>query len=156
MPMTDIQLKAQQNAIRQYQALYDDVLRTVGRRAPEPTLGQRCDDYRREALRMMKQTYLPRNHELFRVQMRALPDDALNVIEPQVLAAVPIEANNPIHVPFGELKKIEEVDPYGQVKQIKFIGQQSFVAQMGRPGRRVVSFNTPNGPMSASGGYLRR
>jgi hypothetical protein len=33
---------------------------------------------------------------------------------------------------------------------------ESFVKAMGRPGRRVVSFTTPHGPMDASGRYLRR
>ena len=32
--------------------------------------------------------------------------------------------------------------------------KESFVKGMGRPGRRVVSFNTPNGPVDASGRFL--
>jgi len=72
MPLTDIQLKAQQNSIRKFQELYDNVLRTVGSRAREPTLGQHCDDYRRETLRMMKRQFL-RNHELFGVKCEVLP-----------------------------------------------------------------------------------
>jgi hypothetical protein len=156
MAMTAEQLKLQQDSIRQYQAKYDDVLRGVGRRAPEPTLGQSLGSYRREMLRMMKQTFLPQNHKLFGIQMRGLEDDALGVVEPMVLQAVPVEAVNPMNVPRGEMKKVEEVDPYGQVKVIKFIGQECFVKQMGRPGRRVISFNTPNGPVDAGGRFLRR
>jgi hypothetical protein len=33
------------------------------------------------------------------------------------------------------------------MKVVKWIGPESFVKQMTRPGRRVVSFNTSNGPM---------
>jgi hypothetical protein len=155
MPMTTAQLKTQQDAIRQYQALYDDTLRKVGRRARQPVLGESVGDYRRESLRDMKMAFLPQNHELYRVQMRRLNDDALGAIEPMVLAAVPIEANNPAHVPPGELRKVEELDDFGKLKTIRFIGE-SFIKSFTRPGRRVISFNTPNGPVDAGGRFLRR
>ena len=41
------QEKYQQQALRAHQARYDAVLRQVGRRAPEPVLGQRELDYQR-------------------------------------------------------------------------------------------------------------
>jgi len=88
--------------------------------------------------------------------MRGLANDALNVIEPQVLVAVQTEAVNPANVPLGEMRKIEEIDQYGQLKMIKFIGQESFVKDMGRPGRRAISFNTSNGPIDAGGRFLKR
>jgi hypothetical protein len=74
------------------------------------------------------------------VNYRGLKADALGIFEPQLLNACITEANNPVHVPLGELRKVEEIDPYGQVKTIKWIGQESFVKAMGRPGRRVVKF----------------
>jgi hypothetical protein len=128
-----------QAALR-FQEYYDQALRKVGMRAPQPVLGTTVNDYRRETLRTIKRTFLPQNHPLFKVQMRALPADALKVFEPQVLEAAVVEANNPIHVPPGELRKVEEIDPYGQVKTINWIGRESFVKAMGRPGRRVKSF----------------
>lgn len=77
------------------------------------------------------------------MQYRGLQSDALEALEPQLLKAVVTEANNPIHVPPGELKKIERMDEYGKVKCIDFIGQESFVRGMMRPGRRVVKFLAP-------------
>jgi hypothetical protein len=62
------------------------------------------------------------------------------VLEPQLLSACVTEANNPQHVPLGELRKVEELDEYGKLKTIKWIGRESFVKAMGRPGRRVKSF----------------
>jgi hypothetical protein len=62
------------------------------------------------------------------------------VLEPQLLNACVVEAYNPQHVPVGELRKIEELDEYGKLKTIRWIGQESFVKQMGRAGRRVKSF----------------
>src|SRR5262245_16780159 len=126
------------DASRKFQAYYDEALRKVGMRAPQPVLGETVNHYRREALRTMKKTFLPQNHPLYQVQMRELKADALQVFEPQVLQACVTEANNSVHLEPGELRKIEELDQYGQVRMIKWIGQESFVKQMGCPGRRVV------------------
>jgi hypothetical protein len=130
-------------ASRQFQEYYDSTLRHVGTRAPAPALGQSVNDYRRETLRQLKRTFLPQNHPLYQVQFRGLRADALPVFEQQLLPAVVQEANNPQHVPPGELRKIERMDEYGKVKCIDFIGQESFVKAMGRPGRRVVKFLAP-------------
>ena len=128
------------DASRKFQAYYDEVLRKIGVRAPQPVLGTTVNDYRRETLRNLKRTFLPQNHDLYQVQFRQLPADVLGVFEPQLLNACIVEANNPAHVPPGELRKIEEYDQYGQVKTIRFVGPECFVKQMGRPGRRVKSF----------------
>ena len=128
------------NAARKFQAYYDETLRKVGMRAPQPTLGQTVNNYRRETLRTLKRTFLPEVHELYKVQFRGLPADILNPFEAQLLNAVVVEANNPIHVPPGELRKVEELDEFGKLKTIRWIGQESFVKQMMRPGRRVKSF----------------
>jgi hypothetical protein len=128
------------DAARKFQAYYDETLRKVGMRAPEPVLNQTVNDYRRETLRNLKRTFLPQNHDLYQVQFRQLKADALGVLEPQLLNACVVETNNPQHVPVGELRKIEELDEYGKLKTIRWIGQESFVKAMGRPGRRVKSF----------------
>jgi hypothetical protein len=133
------------DASRKFQAYYDDVLRKVGMRAPEPTLGQTVNDYRRETLRNLKRTFL-RNHDLYQVQCRQLPADALGVLEPQLLSACIVEANNPAHVPAGELRKVEELDEYGKVRMIKWIGQHCFVREMGRPGRLARIRNPTTDP----------
>ena len=128
------------DAARQFQAYYDETLRRVGAHAPQPTLGQSVNDYRRETLRNLKRTFLPEAHPLYEVQYRTLRSDALAALEPQLLKAVETEANNPAHVPPGELRKVEELDEYGKLRTIKWVGQESFVKQMMRPGRRVKSF----------------
>ena len=128
------------SACLKYQEYFDNTLRKVGMRAPQPVLGTTVNDYRRETLRTIKHTFLPQNHPLYAVQMRALKADALGALEPQVLQAAVVEANNPCHVEPGQLRKVEELDEYGKLKTIKWIGQESFVKAMGRPGRRVKSF----------------
>jgi hypothetical protein len=152
--------------IDKYRAYYDEELtRHVGARPPEPFPGQTVTDYRIEALRSFKQSYLPQTHKLYGVNFRrtraSFRNDAaglnafLSTIEPQVLAACRTEAWNPLHVPKGELKQIEVFDQTGRLKMTEFVGQESFVKAMGRPGRRVASFWTEQGPISASGRYLR-
>ena len=143
------------DASRQFQEYYDQTLRKVGTHAPAPLLGQSVNTYRREVLRQLKRTFLPQNHSLYQVNYRGLRSDALNVFEPQLLQAVEVEANNPQHVPPGELRKIERMDEYGKVRFIDWIGQESFVKDMMRPGRRVVSFTTDRGRFDASGRALR-
>ena len=131
-------------AARRFQEYYDAALQQVGQRAPPPVLGQKVNDYRRETLRQLKHSFLPQNHELFPVQMRALPDDALDVIETQVVQASVKEAVNPAHLAPGEIRPIERRDALGN-KTIDWIGQESFVKAMTRPGRRVIGFRTPHG-----------
>ena len=128
------------DASRKYQEYYDNTLRRVGMRAPQPVLGQTVNDYRREVLITAKKAFLPKSHNLRQFSLDDVRADALKVIEPQILDACLVEAYNPIHVPPGELRKIEELDEYGKLKTIRWIGQESFVKQMGRPGRRVVGF----------------
>jgi hypothetical protein len=143
------------DAARKFQEFYDNTLRKVGMRAPQPVLGQKVNDYRRETLRTIKRTFLPQNHQFYKMQMRRLPDDVLPGFEPQILQAAVDAANSPVGMAPDELRKIEEFDEYGQVKVIRFVGPDSFVKSMGRPGRRVASFWTEQGPVSASGRYLR-
>jgi hypothetical protein len=130
-------------AARSFQEYYDQALRNVGTRAPAPSLGVSVNDYRRETLRTLKHTFLPPAHDLYKVQYRGLKADALDALEPQLLKAVVAEAVNPAHLEPGQLKKIERFDEYGKVKCIDFIGQESFVRGMMRPGRRVVKFLAP-------------
>ena len=86
------------SASLKFQEYYDETLRKVGVRAPQPVLNQTVNEYRRETLRNLKRTFLPQTHPLYEVQFRQLKADALGILEPQLLSAVITEANNPIHV----------------------------------------------------------
>jgi hypothetical protein len=83
MTRTDVATQQEHfDASRKFQAYYDETLRNIGMRAPQPVLGQTCNDYRRETLRTIKRTFLPQNHELYQVQMRRLPADILPGLNP--------------------------------------------------------------------------
>lgn len=98
MSMTQDQLEYQRGSARLYQERYDNALRQIGMRAPQPVLGQSPNAYRREVMRTLKRTYL-QNHEFGRINMRGLPDEVLPEFEKQVVAASIAEAENPRNVP---------------------------------------------------------
>ena len=80
------------NAARKFQEYYDEELRDIGVRAPQPILGEPVNHYRKEFLRTLKRTFLPQNHDLYKVNYRGLKADALQAFEPQLLAAAVVEA----------------------------------------------------------------
>jgi hypothetical protein len=153
MPMTREQLLQMQASGRVYQERYDNALAPWDQRAPAPVLGQSIDDYRRDTLVKIKKL-LPRGHELRKVKVYELRNDVIDVLEPQLLKACRTEAYNADSVPPGEMRRVVEVDQ-GGTKIVRWIGQESFVKEMGRPGRRVVSFRTDQGFVDASGRALR-
>jgi hypothetical protein len=132
-------------ACRRFQEYYDSVLSKVGSKAPPIHPGQAVNHYRRESLRTFKRTFFAQTHPLYPIQMRALPDDAIEPIETQVLAAVPVEAINPANYEPGEIRLVPWTDPLTGRKENRFYGQHSFVKDMMRPGRRVTGFRTPHG-----------
>jgi hypothetical protein len=132
------------NACRLWQEQVDNHLQYVGGRAPQPVIGQKTNNYVRETCRTLKRTFLPQNHELYRVQWRELPGDALQALVPQLLDACVKEAENPDTVTPGEFRQVKVHNPYtGRVDAIKFIGPESFVKAMGRPGR-LAKIRTPD------------
>jgi hypothetical protein len=145
------------NAAKEYQGYYDGFLRTVGGRAPQPILGQTVGEYRRETLRTFKRTFLPQNHDLYQVQFRALRNDSLAALEPQLLEACVQNATNPqtLGVQPGEYREVKVQNPYtDRVDAIKFVGhwdptsrsEDSFVKYMGRPGRHARIRNPTTDP----------
>jgi hypothetical protein len=153
MPMTQEQLLEVQRRCRVFQERADQVFEPWGFQAPAPVLGEDHGDYRRR-LAILAKKQLPDDHKLRQVQVRRMDDQALNMMEPQIYQACRTEAFNPNTVPPGQFRRIPYTGPDGY-KEIRFVGPRSFVHEFSRPGRRVASFNTPNGPIDASGRYLR-
>ena len=142
------------DASRRWQEHYQKEVEDIGLNIPSPVLGQKTNDYRREMMRLLKKTFIPTTHNLYKVQMRQLPDDVLAGFEQMLLPACRTEAFSPLTVPRGEIREVVKTDVNG-LKVRHFIGQDSFVKFMGRPGRRVVSFRTDHGYVDASGRGLR-
>ena len=143
------------DAIRQVQAQLDEALREIGMNAPAPVGGQSQIEYLQDACQDVKRQILPRGHPFRTVQYDELQRDALETIVPQFLRACVDAAKDPTTVPYGELREIIKVDPRTGYKEHRFIGQDHFTKFMGRPGRRVLSFNTDRGRFDAAGRALR-
>jgi len=142
------------DAARRWQEHYQKEVEDIGLRVPSPVLGQTTNNYRREIMRLLKKTFIPQTHDLYKVQMRQLPDDVLAGFEQMLLPACRTEAFNPATVPRGEIREIVKTDANG-LKVRHFIGQDHFTKFMMRPGRRVISFRTDHGYVDASGRGLR-
>ena len=153
MPMTREQLMQVQNSARVYQERYDNAFQPWDLRARSPVIGENAGDYRRD-LAIMAKKQLSENDDYRQIQYRKLPDTALDQLEPELLRRCREAAYRSDSVPKGEMRRIEEIGEDG-LKIVKWIGQESFVKAMGVPGRRVISFNTSNGPMDASGRFMR-
>jgi hypothetical protein len=132
---------------------FDSALAPWGARANAPALGQDLDDYRRDHLVRIKKL-LPDDHALRSVPIRQLQPDALAVMEKQILAAASDSAWRPDAVPHGTIERRVQVDSNGQ-RVVHWLGTESFVKELGRPGRRVTSFRTDQGYVGADGRPLR-
>ena len=157
MPMTRDDVLRQDASLRVYQARADSALEPWGVRAPAPVYNddpRYPEQYRRELAYLAKKR-LPENHELRSFQVKHIPLDIFETVEPQIYKACRDTASRNDTVPFdAPLRRIEERDSNG-MKIYKYIGQRSFVHDFTRPGRRVVSFRTDQGFVDASGRGLR-
>jgi hypothetical protein len=132
--------------INQIRAMYNERLASIGFESPAPVAGERVGRYRRRAIQTFADSLLPQQHQRAQVDYLTLPFDAFKNFEPQVLDDCIAEARNPLNVPKGEMKMLQVRDPYsGRIVRHEWIGQDSFVKAMGRPGRRVISFTTDHG-----------
>ena len=157
MPMTREQVLQQDAALRAFQQRADDALSTWGVRAPAPVFnddpgyGER---YRRDLVYLAKKR-LPEDHELRKFQVKHCPREVFEVVEPQIFAACKATGTSNDSVAPGTMRMVESRDPQNGQRIINFYGQESFVKEFTRPGRRVVSFLTSHGFVDASGRALR-
>jgi hypothetical protein len=127
-----------QRSLRAIQERADNSFEPWGFRAPAPALGCDPDEYRRSLLIKAKKL-LPGDNELRHVQIRQLPRDVLSQFEDMIYPAARATAYSADSVPAGEMRAIQETDSNG-LTMTRWIGQESFVKAMGRPGRRVLGF----------------
>src|SRR6516164_3129907 len=130
--LTRDELLRMQSAARAYQARADSAFEPWGFRAPAPPLGQDPEDYRRD-LAVKAKRQLPYGHELRKIKLWDLSRAAFEALEPQVYDACAEAAKRPDSVPPGEMRMLKTKDQNGQ-EIITWIGNESFVKDMGRPG----------------------
>jgi hypothetical protein len=141
------------------QAWWDPVFEKLGTRAPPPIEGADHWQYRADMAVGAKRN-LPATHPLAReLQLRRLarePDKtAFRNFEKQIHEALSAYAVSNDSAPKNQLREVVDIDANG-MKLHKFLGDRSFVHDFTQPARRVISFLTSQGPMDASGRFLRR
>jgi hypothetical protein len=107
--------------------------------APDGTL-EYGDSYRRKLLRSARD-HLPSSHPLHITGIdRHMPMDVVETWERQIYPACRATGLSNDSVPPGQMREVETRDPRNGQRIINFLGKESFVKAMGRPGRQVISF----------------
>jgi hypothetical protein len=129
-----------------HQSRYDSAYRGLGLSgAPPRNDGEYPGDYRRRLLGGVRDKLSP-SHPFANVDFDDLDTPAIKAIEPQILEAAEREAQNPSpeNLPAdGSLVQRDSVGPMGS-RTTTFFGRRSFIADMGRPGRKVLRIIDPN------------
>jgi hypothetical protein len=133
-PKTD----AEHAAFADAQARADAVYQGFGKHAPRPLEGEDLLDYRKRlATNLKMHSARWKDGKLSR-----LDDENFAQVESQIYDDAASAAANPVDLDAGELRMVTKIDPTTGVRSNIFYGKESFVKQMGRPGRRVSAFRT--------------
>ena len=74
------------------------------------------------------------------VKMSDLPDRAFQNAQEQIYSDAMAAAHHPTDLGEGEMRRVVKTDPDTGLKKIEWMGQRSFIGDLGRPGRRVAGF----------------
>jgi hypothetical protein len=145
-----------QSRAKEYQVRADAVFAEWGFRAPQPTIDCNPEDFRRDLCVIAKKQlpysddrpspdYTATFRDLRRLKLWSMSPDVFANFEPLIYDACAKAVARNDTVPAGEMREVTRTDPKTGHKEIRFYGQRSFVADLGRPGRRVVKFRTSDG-----------
>ena len=138
------QARADSERCREFQVKYDDAFRGFGVATPPPVEGERPGAYRKRLYEHLRRR-LPSGHDLATTRADDIPGSAATNFERMMLEAAMSEALRPSaeNLPRdGSLVRRERTDDMG-TRTVEWLGRRSFIADMGRPGGRVVRFFNP-------------
>jgi hypothetical protein len=141
------QARKHADACVRHQSRYDGAYRALGTSgAPARDEGEYPGDYRRRLMRGL-QDKLPSDHPWAGVDPDELDKSAIGPVEQQVIDAAQQEAESPSPelLPRDDsLIARTRTDPQSGGRVTTFYGRRSFIADMGRPGRKVVRICDPD------------
>jgi hypothetical protein len=122
-----------------HQTRYDAVFAKHGSRAPSAVADDAPPDYRRR-LFAIGQSMLPTGHALTDFDPNDIDGTAIIPLEGQLLQALDRESEEPTgdNLPEGAPREVTKIDSATGLKKTEFFGKRSFIADLGRPGRRVA------------------
>jgi hypothetical protein len=130
---------------REVAAKYDGSFASFGLETPQPRDGEDPEAFRHRLFRRLLRR-LPDDHSLQGVEPSELPAIALDNLEEQLIRDAAAEGASPSATnlpPSGELISRNRVDSATGERSVEWFGKESFIAQMGRPGRRVAKIVDP-------------
>jgi hypothetical protein len=131
---------------REHQSNYEERFAKHGVKAPMAVADDTGPSFRRK-LFSVAQTLLPNGHALTRFNPRDLDGSAIVPMEQQLFEALdeqavrPTGSNLPLS-PDDPRARRETTDAMG-TKRVEFHAKRSFIADMGRPGRKVLRLFDP-------------
>jgi hypothetical protein len=141
------QARKHADACTRHQARYDASYRALGTSgAPARDEGEYPGDYRRRLMRGL-QDKLPSDHPWAGVDPGQLDKSAIGPVEQQVIDAAQQEAESPspeLLPKDDSMIARTRTDPQSGGRITTFYGRRSFIADMGRPGRKVVRICDPD------------
>jgi hypothetical protein len=131
----------------EHQSRYDTVFAKHGVRAPAPAVDERPPTYRRRLFAQAQSLLPSSDHPLNRFDAADLDGSSMPQLERQLLETIEAEASNPSGSNLPETvddprAMRERTDSMGG-KTIEWHAKRSFIADMGRPGRRVLRLVDP-------------
>jgi len=136
----------------------DDAFQVWGRAAPPMRADEDNPKYIRRIARIaQKKNYLAYNAKTKKVYFDRLAPDALPIFTAMLLDEIKQSVTRSDTVPEGTERQIFTRDDQTGMSTRSFVrpNGRCFTDEFTQPCRRVLSFSTPNGPMDASGRYLR-
>ena len=118
------------------QARADSVAQMFGKSAPRWLSGETLPQYERRLATGFRQ----HSKAWSEVKMSDLPDRAFQNAQEQIYADAMAAAHHPTDLGEGEMRRVMKTDPDTNLKRIEWMGNRSFIADLGRPGRRVAAF----------------
>ncbi len=135
------------DACRRHQERYADSFDAFGAQTPPPIDGEFPGDYRRRLLQRLIDK-LPNGARWSGTQADDFGRDMIGPIEQEVLSAATAEGERPSpeNLPDdGTLIARHRVDSATGQRFTEYFGKRSFIADMNRPGKRLVAIHTPTG-----------
>jgi hypothetical protein len=135
------QARKDRSRCRDHQINYDSAFANHGVKAPQPAADDRPPEYRRR-LFGIGQSMLPSGHPLAKFDAKDIDGTAIIPLEEQLLEALDRESENPTgdnlpETPDDPRAMHERMDSATGLRKTEFTAKRSFIADMGRPGRKV-------------------
>lgn len=119
------------------QSRADEILIQLGKRAPQPMVGEAPLDYRRRVVSDLK----PLSPQWKEIKLDSFDEQAFSLAEKMIYSDAVVAAKRPTDIAPGRMREVRKVQPTGHIVT-EFYGDSHFVKGFSRKPRRVASIYT--------------